>query len=256
MKIISWNVNGLRAIAKKNLFEFIKNEKPDVLAFQEIKAKESDLSESLKNIENLKGYFNSAERPGYSGVAIYSNVKEISITKGFGIEKFDIEGRLIQSNFSDYSLLNIYFPNGKMNPQRLKYKLDFYNRTIDYIQELLQKGQNVIVVGDYNTAHKEIDLSRPKENENISGFLKIERVLLDKLEKIGMVDAFRHFNKEPENYTWWSQRTKARERNVGWRIDYAFVNKDFLPKIKSCTHLTNVKGSDHCPLELEVEIAI
>lgn len=252
MKIISWNINGLRAVAKKGLIDFIKNENPDILALQEIKAKENDLPQSLKDIDGYKSFFNPADRAGYSGVAIYTKLKPETIKNGFGIERFDIEGRLIEAEFKDFTLFNIYFPNGKMSPQRLNFKIDFYNETISHIENLLKQGKNLIVVGDYNTAHKEIDLARPKENESVSGFLKIERVLLDKLNEIGMVDAFRHFETSPGNYTWWSVRSGARERNVGWRIDYAFVNKKLLPKIKNCIHLTHQKGSDHCPVQIEI----
>jgi exodeoxyribonuclease-3 len=252
MKIISWNVNGLRAVGKKGLLGFIEKESPDILALQEIKAKEKDLPESLKNIDGYESFFNPAERAGYSGVAIYSKIKPISVKKGFGIERFDIEGRLLEADFGEFILLNIYFPNGKMSPERLNFKMDFYNETIYYIDNLLKQGKNLIVVGDYNTAHTEIDLARPKENESVSGFLKIERVLLDRLIEVGMADAFRHFDKTPGNYTWWSMRSGARSRNVGWRIDYAFVNKTFLTKIKSCVHLKDINGSDHCPVQIEL----
>ncbi|MDX9971162.1 MAG: exodeoxyribonuclease III [Candidatus Gracilibacteria bacterium] len=252
MKIISWNVNGIRAVAKKGLLDFIENEKPDILALQEIKAKEKDIPKNLHDIKGYHLFLNPADRAGYSGVSILTKKKPISVKKGFGIEKFDTEGRLIEADFGDFILLNIYFPNGKLSPLRLNYKIDFYNETINHLESLLKQGKNLIVVGDLNTAHKEIDLARPKENEKVSGFLKIERDLLDKLVEIGMVDAFRHFDKNPQNYTWWSMRSGARTRNVGWRIDYAFVNKKFISKIKSCTHLQEIYGSDHCPVKIEL----
>ncbi len=252
MRIISWNINGIRAISKKGFAKWLKKENPDILGLQEIKAKETDLPKEIINADYYK-YFNPAERKGYSGVALFSKKKPKLIKKGFGIEKYDIEGRIVEAHYNNFILLNIYFPNGKMSPQRLKYKLDFYNQVIIYISSLLKDKKNVVLIGDLNTAHKEIDLARPKENEKVSGFLKIERELVDKLVEIGMTDAFRHFNKEAENYTWWSVRTKARERNVGWRIDYAFINNGFLNNIKGCKHLKEIEGSDHCPVFLELK---
>jgi exodeoxyribonuclease III len=253
MKIISWNVNGIRAIAKKGFKKWLDEENPDILGIQEIKAKEENIPKELLNQKTYNTVFNPAERKGYSGVAIFSKLKAKSIKNGFGIEKFDIEGRLIEADFGDFILLNVYFPNGKMSPQRLNYKIDFYNTTIKHIKSLLEDNKKIIIMGDFNTAHKEIDLARPKENESVSGFLKIERALLDDLEKLGMIDAFRHLNKDPNNYTWWSVRTRARERNVGWRIDYAFISQNLRKNLKSCTHLKDVEGSDHCPVLLELK---
>ena len=252
MKIISWNINGIRAIEKKGFNEWIQKEKPDILGLQEIKGKEHQFSQELLAPKGYHSFFNPAERPGYSGTAIYSKIQPKEVQNGFGIEKFDKEGRVITADFGDFVFLNIYFPNGKASPQRLKYKLDFYDAVLGYFDELVQEGKKLIITGDYNTAHKEIDLARPKANEMISGFLQIERQWLDRLVDHGYIDCFRMFNKEPDNYTWWSMRSGARERNVGWRIDYFFVSKNLEKKIKKCYHLTEVMGSDHCPIVLEL----
>ncbi len=254
MKIISWNVNGIRAAEKKGFKEWLQKESPDILGIQEIKAQEDQLSQDLLHPDGYKSYFNPAERKGYSGTAIYSKTEAKKIEKGFGVERFDNEGRIISAEYDDFIVFNIYFPNGKMNRERLNYKLEFYGAALEVFDQLVKSGKNLIIMGDVNTAHNEIDLSRPKDNENISGFLRIERDWIDKLIEHGYIDCFRHINKEPNNYTWWSVRTKARERNIGWRIDYFFTNKSFTNKIKNCYHLTDIMGSDHCPIVLELDI--
>ncbi len=252
MKIFSWNVNGIRAAHRKGFLDWLKKEKPDILGIQEIKATPDQLPDELIHPEGYYAYFNSAERKGYSGTAIYSKTKPKSVGSGFGVEEFDDEGRVIFADYGDFVFFNVYFPNGKMGPHRLKYKLDFYDAILEYFDGLVKKGKKLIIAGDYNTAHNEIDLARPKENEMVSGFLRIERDWLDKLVKHGYIDCFRHFNKEPGHYTWWSMRSRARERNVGWRIDYFFVSKNLKSRIKNCYHLPEVMGSDHCPLALEI----
>jgi len=253
MKLISWNINGIRAIEKKGFLEWLKAEDPDILGLQEIKAHKEQLSQALIKPKEYFAYFNSAERKGYSGTAIYTKKKASSLTTKIGIEQFDKEGRLQAADYGDFTFINIYFPNGKSKEERLKYKLDFYDATLEYFDKLVAEGKKLIICGDYNTAHKAIDLARPKANENTSGFLPIEREWLDKLEKHGYIDCFRHFNKEPENYTWWSYRAGARPRNVGWRIDYFFCSKNIKDQLKNCYHLTDVMGSDHCPVVLELQ---
>ena len=254
MRIISWNVNGIRAAEKKGLFDWFKNESPDILCLQEIKAKPDQVPPYLKNTPGYNVYWNSAERKGYSGVVVFTKERPIDFKKGFGIDKFDIEGRTIICEFPSFVLFNIYFPNGKKNKERLDYKLDFYDTFLAYADNLKAKGKNIIVCGDFNTAHKEIDLARPKENEKISGFLPIERAWIDTFIYHGYEDTFRYFNKEPAQYTWWDMKTRARERNVGWRIDYFFVNKNFLPHLKKAYIMKDVMGSDHCPIEIEIDI--
>ena len=254
MKLLSWNVNGIRAADKKGFFDFLKSEKPDILCVQEIKAKPDQFPPHLKNTPGYNVIINSAERKGYSGVTTYSKIKPKDVKNGFRIEKFDLEGRTIITDFDDFVLFNIYFPNGKKNQERLDFKLDFYDTFLSYANNLKAEGKNIVVCGDLNTAHKEIDLEHPKQNEKISGFLPVERAWIDTFLDHGYVDTFRHFNKEPKQYTWWSMRTAARKRNVGWRLDYFFVNKEFLPKVKNAFIMQDVMGSDHCPIGIEVEV--
>lgn len=254
IKLCSWNVNGIRAIHKKGFLDWFYQEKPDVLCIQETKATEDQLPRKLKDVEGYQSYFTSAERKGYSGVALYTSIKPQKIEEGFGIQKFDIEGRIQIVDYSDFVLFNIYFPNGKMSEERLKYKMDFYDAFLDHANNLRDQGRNIIICGDVNTAHKEIDLARPKENSNVSGFLPIERAWIDNFLDNGYLDTFRLFHPEPDNYTWWSYRTRARARNVGWRLDYFFVNKEFRDNVRGSYILSDVMGSDHCPICLEIDI--
>ncbi len=254
MKILSWNVNGIRAAQKKGFLEWLEREKPDILGVQETKAKPEQLDMFLMHPEGYHTYWNSAVRPGYSGVAIFTREKPLSVDQGFGVKKFDEEGRVIIAEYPAFAFLNIYFPNGKASDERLQFKMDFYDETLKCVKVLKRKGKSVIISGDYNTAHKEIDLARPKENEGNSGFLPVERAWLDKFMADGQVDIFREFHKEPGHYSWWDMKTGARERNVGWRIDYHFVTKDLAPKVKNATILKDVIGSDHCPVALELNV--
>jgi exodeoxyribonuclease-3 len=254
MKIISWNVNGIRAADKKGLFDWIKKQNADIYCLQEIKAMPEQVPTHLKNIPGYEIYWNSAERKGYSGVVTFTKHKPNDIKKGFGIKRFDNEGRILITEFSAFALFNIYFPNGKKNQERLDYKMDFYDTFLAYADNLKAEGKNIVICGDFNTAHREIDLSRPKENEKVSGFLPIERAWIDTFIDHGYVDTFRHFNKEPEQYSWWDLKTRARERNVGWRIDYFFSNKEFISKIKNSFIMQDVLGSDHCPVGLEIDV--
>ncbi len=254
MKIISWNVNGIRAADKKGLFDWFKKESPDILCLQEIKALPEQFPPYLKSTPGYHIHINSAERKGYSGVTTFTKEKPIDVKMGFGIEKFDEEGRTLITEFPSFTLFNIYFPNGKKNQDRLDYKLDFYDTFLAYADNLKAKGKNIVVCGDFNTAHEEIDLAHPKANENRSGFLPIERAWIDTFTDHGYVDTFRHFSKEPNQYSWWDMKTRSRERNIGWRIDYFFVNKEFLPSIKKAFIMQDVMGSDHCPVGIEINI--
>lgn len=251
-RILSWNVNGIRAVYKKGFLDWFKEEKPDILCIQETKAHEEQLSDDLKNVEGYHSYFCAGERKGYSGVAVYSKEEPISVKRGFGIKEFDNEGRILILEYPDFHLFNIYFPNGKAREERLKYKMDFYDVFLDYVKKLKKKGKKVVMCGDVNTAHKEIDIARPKENEKISGFLPEERAWMDKLVENGFIDTFRMFNQEPQNYTWWDMVTRARDRNVGWRIDYFFVSDNMKSQIKNAFILSDVMGSDHCPIGIEI----
>ena len=254
MKVLSWNVNGIRAVDRKGFFQWFTKEKPDVICLQEIKAQKEQLPSHLRNTPNYHLCINSAEKKGYSGVATYTKQKPLDVKMGFGIEKFDREGRILITEYSKFILFNIYFPNGKKNQERLDYKLDFYDTFLAYADNLKAKGKNIVVCGDFNTAHKEIDLARPKENEKISGFLPIERAWIDTFIDHGYIDTFREFNKQSEQYSWWDMKTRARERNVGWRIDYFFVNKEFMKYVKNAFILQEVLGSDHCPIGIEIEV--
>ncbi|MCR1933211.1 exodeoxyribonuclease III [Clostridium tepidum] len=253
MRIYSWNVNGLRAIAKKNFLEWIGDENPDILCIQETKLQENQLEDNIKNIEGYYSYFSFAQKKGYSGVATYTKEKPISVKYGIGIEKFDSEGRILITEFKDITLFNIYFPNGQRDEERLQYKLDFYEALFNYCDELVKQGKNLVICGDYNTAHNEIDIKNPKANEKTSGFLRIERDWLDKIIERGYTDTFRNMNPDKIKYSWWSYRFKARERNAGWRIDYHFVSNNLLNRVKNTAILNDVYGSDHCPIMLELD---
>lgn len=252
MKIYSWNVNGIRAIKDKGFIEWTLKEQPDILCIQETKIQEVQISEELKNIEGYYSYFSCAEKKGYSGVATYTRQKPISVTYGIGIERFDSEGRIVITEFEDFTLFNIYFPNGQKDEVRLNYKMEFYDALLDYCEILRLKGKKLIICGDYNTAHNEIDLKNPKANEKYSGFLPTERAWMDKYISYGYVDTFRHLKGDEVKYSWWSYRFKAREKNVGWRIDYFFVTQDLLCKIKDADILNEVLGSDHCPVSINL----
>ena len=260
MRLISWNVNGIRAVSKKEIFgsmtfmEWLAEESPDALCLQETKAWPEQLKKDLLEPAGYHSFWNQAEKKGYSGTCIYTREKPIASSTGMGLEELDKEGRIVSVEFPEFTLLNIYFPNGNQNEQRLKYKLDFYDAFLDHINALRESGQKVIFCGDINTAHHPIDLSRPKENEHVSGFLRIERDWLDKLEDEDYIDTFRHFCKEPENYSWWDYKTRARERNVGWRLDYFWVSDDLLPKLKKAFIMSDIVGSDHCPVAIDIDL--
>ena len=253
LRLISWNVNGIRAGHKKGLLDWFKKEKPDMLCLQETKAHPDQLVDELKNVEGYKSYFSSAEKKGYSGVVIYTKRKPLNVQHGIEIKKFDSEGRFIITEFEEFILFNIYFPNGKASPERLQYKMDFYDSFLKHCKKLLKQGKKIVICGDVNTAHKEIDLARPKENSKTSGFLPEEREWIDKFLAAGFIDTFRMFNQEPENYTWWDMVTRARDRNVGWRIDYFYASENLKDNIKSASILSSVMGSDHCPIELQLK---
>jgi exodeoxyribonuclease-3 len=256
LRILSWNVNGLRAVHKKGLLDWLAREKPDILCLQETKAHEEQLPGALRVVEGYGAWFSSAEKKGYSGVALYSRPEPREVKTGFGRKKFDVEGRIIIADYGAFVLYNIYFPNGKMSKERLEYKMDFYDAFLDHAERTRKQGRDIVVCGDVNTAHKEIDLARPKDNETVSGFLPVERAWIDKLLARGYVDAFRMFDERPGMYTWWDLKSRARERNVGWRIDYFFVNEELAERVESSFILSDVTGSDHCPIGLELRAGL
>lgn len=251
--MVSWNVNGIRAIAKKGFHEWLSKENPDILCIQETKAWPEQLDDTLLNIGGYKSYFAQGIKKGYSGVAIYTKEEPINVTVGLGIEKFDNEGRTLILEYPNFVLYNIYYPNGKRDDERLQYKLDYYEAFQKHAVEYKNNGKNIIVCGDVNTAHKEIDLARPKANEKVSGFLPIERSWMDRFFADGFIDTLRMFNDAPEIYTWWDMVSRARDRNVGWRIDYFFISESLKSNIKNAFTLPDVMGSDHCPVGIEVE---
>lgn len=253
MKIYSWNVNGLRAIAKKGFFEWINDENPDILCIQETKLQQEQLKGDIKDIEGYKSYFSFAEKKGYSGVATYTKLEPISVKHGMGIEKFDSEGRFLETEFADFTLLNIYFPNGQRDEERLSYKMEFYDALLDYCNKLVDEGKKLLICGDYNTAHTPNDIKNAKANEKTSGFLPLERAWIDKFISNGYNDTFRVMNPEIIKYSWWSYMFKARERNTGWRIDYHFVSNNLLPNVVKADILNDVMGSDHCPVLVEIK---
>lgn len=266
LKIVSWNVNGIRAVEKKGFHDAVKNFAADIFCLQETKAQKDQLGDSLLNLADYKQVdFNSAERKGYSGVANYFSKDSGLVDLRHGIEdeafnkKYDVEGRVIKSKHKlgdlEFTLFNIYFPNGGASDERLKFKLEFYDDFLDYIEELKKSEKNIIITGDFNTAHHEIDLARPKDNLKTSGFMPIERERLDSLEELGFFDAYRSFYPElAEKYTWWSFRTAARKRNVGWRIDYFYMTDTLRPFLKAAEQHDDVLGSDHCPVSIVIAV--
>lgn len=251
MKLVSWNVNGIRAAHRKGFLDWFLKEKADVVCVQETKAHEDQFPEDLKYISGYEIFYSNGEKRGYSGVATWTRVPVVSVKTKFGIRALDGEGRVIETEFEKFFLLNVYFPNGKMSLERLKYKLDFYDAFLKYVSK---KKKPVVFCGDVNTAHTELDLARPKENEKISGFLPEERKWLDKFVSAGYSDSFRVFERVGGHYSWWDMKSMARDRNVGWRIDYFFVDKRLLSYLKSAKIHDDVFGSDHCPISIELDV--
>ena len=254
LRALSWNVNGIRAAHRKGFLDWFAGENPDILCLQESKILAEQVPEALKEVEGYTSYFSSPERKGYSGVALYSKTEPRQVSYGFGIDLFDREGRVIVADYPEFLLYNVYFPNGKSSADRLEYKMQFYDAFLETVESARKTGRDIIICGDVNTAHHEIDLARPKANEKTSGFLPEERAWVDKLLDRGYVDTFRVFNQESGQYTYWDQMTRARDRNVGWRIDYFFVNQELAGRLKGAYILADVMGSDHCPVGIDIDI--
>jgi len=255
LKLICWNVNGIRALTKKfDLLGWLKKEKPDILCLQEIKAEPEQVPKDLLNPKGYFSYWNPAKtKKGYSGVALFTKEEPKSVSFGWGNSKFDNEGRIIIAEYPKFVLLNIYFPNGKASKERLNYKMKFYDYFLKHVNQM-KKRKKLIICGDFNTAHEEIDIARPKENEMFSGFLPMERRWMDKFESNGFIDTFRYFYPNKVEYSYWSARTNARARNVGWRIDYFYVTKNLIKNVKRAFILTKVMGSDHAPIGIELQL--
>ena len=252
MKLISWNVNGIRAAVKKGFLDYLDSEQPDILCIQESKAHKEQLSSEIIENHGYHTYWHSGIKKGYSGVATFCKKEPLYIQEGLGIEKYDNEGRVLITEHENFLLYNIYFPNGQKDEHRLQYKLDFYDDLLEILNEQVASGVNVLVGGDWNTAHQEIDLANPKANRNNSGFMPVERAQIDTYIENGYVDTFRLFHDEPERYSWWTYRFGARQRNIGWRIDNFFTNQDFIENIADADIHEDVMGSDHCPVSIEL----
>jgi len=246
-EIISWNVNGMRSVLGKGFIQWLDRAQPDVLCLQESRALPADIADEHRQPKGYTSFWMPAEKKGYSGVAIYTK-KEPQSVIGMGIGEFDAEGRVIVAEYPKFTVVNAYFPNSQPERKRIKYKLDFVAAMTKLCNKLVRQGKDLIICGDYNIAHTEIDLARPKQNEETAGYLPEERAAMTDFLKAGYVDTFRHFVQDPGHYSWWSFRGNARENNVGWRIDYHCVNKDFMPRVKSARILNDVTGSDHCPV--------
>ena len=251
MKLVSWNVNGLRSLAKDEYWEkFLHGTRPDIFCLQETKAAPEQLPENLREVPGFSSFFASSQlKKGYSGVALYSKVEPLQVIYGMGIKEFDQEGRLLGAEYDDFWLLNVYFPNGGMGPERLDYKMRFYDAFLAFAEKL-RKQKPVIFCGDINTAHEAIDLAHPEAHEEDTGFLPEERAWIDEVVDAGYVDTFRHFHPRAAAYSFWDQRFHARDRNIGWRLDYFFAASELMKLIKTAEIHGDIYGSDHCPVSI------
>jgi exodeoxyribonuclease III len=253
VKLVSWNVNGIRSVAKKDFYDSALSLQADILCLQEVRASQAQIPpEAL--LPQYELFWNEAKcKKGYSGVAVFTKIKPIAVHYGFDEEDFDAEGRVLLLEFANWVLYCIYFPNGGASEERLDFKLRFYDTFLEHSNQWIKKGYQVVTCGDFNTCHKEIDIARPKENVKNSGFLPVERAWMDKYFDSGYVDTFRVQHPQAQSaYTWWSNRGGARERNIGWRLDYFTVNQEWAPEIKNASIHADILGSDHCPVSLEI----
>lgn len=254
MKIITWNVNGLRSVLRKGALDNIPSKAADILCLQEIKSKPEQLNtEDHHLFEDYHALWNPAEKLGYSGVATFARVMPLDVSFGLGLDDFDREGRIICSKYPEFLLFNIYFPNGQRDHGRLAFKLKFYAHLLDLCDNLHAANQAIILCGDFNTAHKEIDLKNPKQNAKTSGFLPEERAWIDLYLEHGFVDAYRRLYPRRVQYTWWTYVGRARERNTGWRLDYFLVSENLMPRVQDVVIYDDIPGSDHCPVELFID---
>jgi exodeoxyribonuclease III len=282
LKIISWNVVSMRNMLDKanlapaggpplSFLQWLKKESPDAVCFQEVKLQPDQVPEALQSPFGYHTHWNFAEKKGYSGVATFSREKPLNVQKGFGIPRFDSEGRVLMTEYPGFKLFNVYFPkaygpkevanlrkegdpNAEKIADRMPYKLAFYESFLEHLDSLKAKGEKLVICGDFNVAHEEIDLARPKANKDTSGFLPEERAWMDKLIKHGYVDTFRHFNNEPGHFSWWSYRFKARDKDIGWRLDYFFITESLLESLTGAFILNDIQGSDHCPVGITLKI--
>jgi exodeoxyribonuclease-3 len=252
MKIISFNLNGIRSAINKGFYDWLKNESPDILCVQETKAQESQIEVDKFKELGYHSIIHSAVKPGYSGVAIFSKKQADFVQIGIGIDEFDYEGRLIRADFGDFTQINSYFPSGTMGDVRQEVKYAYLDAVQNYVNELKKERPNIVLSGDYNICHKEIDISNPKTKKGVSGFLPEERQWMTDFLESGFIDSFRVFDQSPEKYTWWSYRAGARKKNLGWRIDYHMVSEPMRNKLISASIQNEVVMSDHCPIVVEL----
>jgi exodeoxyribonuclease III len=253
--LVSWNVNGIRAAWKKGFTDWLASANPTVLGLQETKIQGDQLTPEMTELDGYNSYWSHpTTKKGYSGVAIYSQHTPDAVSEGIGVDAFDQEGRVLRADYADFTFFTIYFPNGQRDDERLQYKLGFYDAFLEMTDKLVDEGRHVVFCGDVNTAHKPIDLARPKENETVSGFLPIERAWLDKVVERGYIDTFRELHPDAvDRYSWWNMRTRARERNVGWRIDYFFISPGLRKHLVGADIHDDVLGSDHCPVSIQLQ---
>jgi exodeoxyribonuclease III len=254
MKIISWNINGIRAAYRKGAFQWLISQKPDFICLQETKADLQDIPEEIKNLKGYNLYLSPAKKKGYAGTAIYSLNKTNHVDYGIGIDKFDDEGRFLILEYPKYIIFNAYFPHTQRTFARFDFKLEFNKAYINFLKKIDKGNKPLILTGDYNYAHEPIDLANPKQNIKNPGFTPQERDFGDQLEKLGWSDIFRQLHPHTAKYTWWTYRANCRQRNIGWRIDYFFVKNSLVKKVKHADILDQIKGSDHCPILLDIKI--
>jgi exodeoxyribonuclease-3 len=254
VRLVSWNVNGLRAVIRNGFWDWLGAAGPDLLCLQETRIHRDQLTRRMRSPQGYQTFWNSAQRKGYSGVATFCRTEPMSVRAGFGPDRFDVEGRLLVTEHSGFTLLNTYFPSGQRGHERVAYKLEFYAALLDFCTDLRRQGHRLVVCGDFNTAHQPIDLARPRQNQKTSGFLPEERQALSRWLEWGFVDAFRHLHPDTEQYSWWTYRSNARDRNIGWRLDYFLLSEDLMPHLLGARILGDVMGSDHCPVEVQLDL--
>lgn len=251
-KLLSWNVNGLRSCGRRGFLDWFKKQDPDVVCVQEIKAKPEQLPPELLHPHKFNAFWNAADRPGYSGTAIFSKKEPLDVRYGIGKKEFDSEGRVLTAEFKNFIVINSYFPNSKRDHSRLPFKLKFCADFLRHVEKERAKGKSLYLCADWNIAHTEIDLKNAKANSKNAGFLPQERAWMSRFLEAGFVDTFRHFTIDPGHYTWWSNRPGVRQRNIGWRLDYYLTDRDSLKRLKSSAHQPEILGSDHCPIGIQI----
>lgn len=252
-KLISWNVNGLRSCGRHGFLQWFERESADVVCVQEIKVKPDQLAPEFMNPHRYNAFWHPADKPGYSGVAIFAKLEPIDVRYGLGVKEFDQEGRVVTAEFGNFTVINSYFPNSQRDHSRLPFKLRFCAEFASFVRREREKGKTVYLCADWNIAHTEIDLKNPKANQKNAGFLPEERAWMTEFLSAGYVDAFRHFNRDPGQYTWWSYRPGVREKNIGWRLDYFLTDAPAVSRLRSAVHQTDVVGSDHCPVAITIQ---